>query len=78
MAKIDLPKRSGKQSKVREKSVKSQGILKWILSGNPDFGDDLICAGVGASICIVEAVFDILTDFAWIKKWGYHEKLTRF
>ena len=36
MAKIDLPKRSGKQSKVREKSVKSQGILKTILSGNPE------------------------------------------
>ena len=34
MAKIDLPKRSGKRSKVREKSVKSQGILKTILSGN--------------------------------------------
>ena len=36
MAKTDLPKRSGKRSKVREKSVKSQGILKTILSGNPD------------------------------------------
>ena len=36
MAKIDLPKRSGKRSKVREKSVKSQGILKMILSGNPE------------------------------------------
>ena len=36
MAKIDLPKRSGKRSKVREKSVKSQGILKTVLSGNPD------------------------------------------
>ena len=35
MAKIDLPKRSGKRWKVREKSVKSQGILKRILSGNP-------------------------------------------
>ena len=35
MAKIDLPKRSGKRSKVREKSMKSQGILKTILSGNP-------------------------------------------
>ena len=35
MAKIDLPKRSGKWSKVRLKSVKSQGILKRILSGNP-------------------------------------------
>ena len=35
MAKICLPKGSGKWLKVREKSVKSQGILKWILSGNP-------------------------------------------
>ena len=38
MAKIDLPKQSGKRSKVREKSVKSQGILKTILSGNPESG----------------------------------------
>ena len=35
MAKIGVPKGSGKLLKVREKSVKSQGILKWILSGNP-------------------------------------------
>ena len=35
MAKICLPKGSGKRLKVREKSVKSQGIFKWILSGNP-------------------------------------------
>ena len=35
MAKIGLPKGSVKRLKVREKSVKSQGILKWILSGNP-------------------------------------------
>ena len=35
MAKIGLPKGSGKRLKVREKSVKSQGISKWILSGNP-------------------------------------------
>ena len=35
MAKIGLPKGSGKWLKVREKSGKSQGILKWILSGNP-------------------------------------------
>ena len=35
MAKIDPPKGSGKRLKVREKSAKSQGILKWILSGNP-------------------------------------------
>ena len=39
MAKIGLPKGSGKRLKVREKSVKSQGILKWMLSGNPE----LIC-----------------------------------
>ena len=38
MAKIGLPKGSGKWLKVREKSVKSQGILKWILSGNPGIG----------------------------------------
>ena len=37
MAKIGLPKGSGKWWEVREKSVKSQGILKWILSGNPVF-----------------------------------------
>ena len=35
MAKIGLPKGSGKRLKVREKSVKSQGTLKRILSGNP-------------------------------------------
>ena len=35
MAKIGHPKGSGKRLKVREKSMKSQGILKWILSGNP-------------------------------------------
>ena len=34
MAEIDLIKGSGKRLKVREKSLKSQGILKWILSGN--------------------------------------------
>ena len=37
MAKFGLPKGSGKRLNVREKSVKSQGILKWILSGNPVF-----------------------------------------
>ena len=34
MSKISLPKGSGKRSKVREKAVKNQGILKTILSGN--------------------------------------------
>ena len=36
MAKIGLPKGSGKRLKVSEKSVKSHGILNRILSGNPD------------------------------------------
>ena len=36
MAIIGLQKGSGKRSRVREKSVKSQGILIWIMSGNPD------------------------------------------
>ena len=31
---IGLHKGSGKRSRVREKSVKSQGILIWIMSGN--------------------------------------------
>ena len=35
MAVTCLHKGSGKRSKVREKSVKSQGILQLILSGNP-------------------------------------------
>ena len=36
MAIIGLQKGSGKRSRVREKSVKSQGILIWIMSGNPE------------------------------------------
>ena len=36
MPKIGIPKGSGRGSKVREKSMKSQGISKRILSGNPD------------------------------------------
>ena len=43
MAKIGLPKGSGKRLKDREKSVKSQGILKWILSGNPALGTTPRC-----------------------------------
>ena len=35
MAIIGLQKGSGRRSRVREKSVKSQGILIWIMSGNP-------------------------------------------
>ena len=62
MAKIGLPKRSGKRLKVREKSVKSQGILKWILSGNPGTAliKKLICdfislnASVIVNFCLLE------------------------
>ena len=36
MSNIGLPKGSGKRLKVREKSVKSQGIVKRILSCNPE------------------------------------------
>ena len=36
MAIIGLQKGSGKRVRVREKSVKSQGILIWIMRGNPD------------------------------------------
>ena len=36
MAIIGLQKGSGKRSRVREKSVKSQGILIWTMSGNPE------------------------------------------
>ena len=42
MAKIGRPKGSGKWSKVREKPVKSQGILERILSGNPVIDSTLI------------------------------------
>ena len=36
MAILSLKKGPGKQLKVKEKSVKNQGILKRILSGNPE------------------------------------------
>ena len=38
MAIIGLQKGSRKRLRVREKSVKSQGILIWIMSGNPAGG----------------------------------------
>ena len=43
MAKISHPNWSGKRSKVREKSVKSQGILKRLLSSNPVTGVGVCC-----------------------------------
>ena len=41
MAIIGLQKGSGKRSRVREKSVKSQGILLRIMSGNPAVCQDV-------------------------------------
>ena len=58
MAKICLPKGSGKRLKVREKSVKSQGILKWILGGNPGNVNDCSVCGVRA-MCLQEIVSDL-------------------
>ena len=54
MAKIGLQKGSGKRLQVREKSVKSQGILKWILSGNPDLCvvNYYVCISVNDHTCI--------------------------
>ena len=51
MAKIGLPKESGKRLKVREKSVKSQGILKWILSGNPVYKESIKIKTVHTGQC---------------------------
>ena len=45
MAKINLPIGSGKWSKVNEKSLKGQEIMKWILSGNPDIGTSALDSG---------------------------------
>ena len=61
MAKIGLPKGSGKRLKDREKTVKSQGILKWILSGNPDKGKNSV------RIRVNEIVPRIILDFLKIK-----------
>ena len=41
---IGLQKRSGKWLKVREKTVKSQRIFEWILSGNPEIDPPLFTA----------------------------------
>ena len=62
MAKIGLPKGSGKRLKVREKSVKSQGILKWILSGNPDMCRSLYN--------LVSLLNDLLTAGVWHTELG--------
>ena len=62
MAKIGLPKGSGKRLKVREKPVKSQGILKWILSGNPGkvLKQAIVRLSDSASLKIAEAKISIL------------------
>ena len=67
MAKIGLPKGSGKWLKVREKSVKSQGILKWILSGNPVFDWRLWVGRVAMS-----PVFLQVENFNTSKTVGIH------
>ena len=46
MAIIGLQKESGKRSRVREKSEKSQGILIKIMSGNRDHGITTVHADV--------------------------------
>ena len=56
MAIIGLQKGSGKRSRVREKSVKSQRILIWIMSGNPD---SLNCT-VFLFVSNKEGVFNLL------------------
>ena len=70
MAKIGFPKGSGKQLKVREKSVKSQGILKWILSDNhvnPSHFVDGISTSHGIALTITNLiVFYSLGIFAFL------------
>ena len=56
MAIIGLQKGSGKRLRVREKSVKSQGILIRILSGNP--GLSPCKSGVACLILIVSSPLD--------------------
>ena len=63
MAKIGLPKGSGKWLKVREKSVKSQGILKWILSGNPASSGGRQLGQHGVRIAIVP-ILKILSNIS--------------
>ena len=60
IAKICLPKGSGKRLKVRGKSVKSQGILKWILSGNPGNVNDCSVCGV-REMCLREIVSELFS-----------------
>ena len=45
MSKIGLPIGSCKCSKVSEKSLKGQEIMKLILSGNPDIGTSALDSG---------------------------------
>ena len=60
MAKIGLPKGSGKQLKVREKSVKSQGILEWILSGNPaQIVDSFTCASSNSAFLLLKRLPEV-------------------
>ena len=66
MTKIGLPKGSGKRLKVREKSVKSQGILKWILSGNPGQSRSLN----DSMMSKIKAADDIRPRAVWVARGG--------
>ena len=63
MAKIGLPKGSGKRLKVREKSVKIQGILKWILSGNPVYASLSGLAVRDLSLCMLASDSFVVSGF---------------
>ena len=67
MASISLQKGSGKRSRVREKSVKSQGILIWIMSGNPVYGHD---GHLGHVTSIMSSDFHFLVSESFHTKVG--------
>ena len=73
MAKIVLPKRSGKRSKVREKSLKIQGILKKILSGNPE-----LVIGICFITLIVIFFNTLCPQLLYVLSWKHGLLLTKF
>ena len=65
MAFIGLQKGSGKRLRVREKSVKSQGILIWIMSGNPEKKHHATCLCNKQQLSKAVKIM-ILGEFFWI------------
>ena len=61
MAFIGLREGSGKRSRVREKSVKSQGILIWIMSGNPGIYAVVINGDPGLTLTYFMARSNLVT-----------------